>query len=100
MNHNSIQIIKVANGWIVVMPMQNNPGIPGMGNINFAEIAKNMKGAMEQDDMVKNLQDKAIAAATPVIPTDELIHIFPTFPEVLGFLKFTIQEPEKNKPAK
>lgn len=101
MNHSSIQIIKVANGWIVVMPMQNNNGmIPGMGPINFNEIAKGMKGAMEQDDIVNELHAKAQAAATPAIPTDDLIHIFLTFKEVLGFLKFTVQEPKEDKPSK
>lgn len=98
-NMNQIIITPAANGWLVRMPQASFlPPIDSDEAIRHQ--ARIMKEEMMGDDIlgklkspVNNLGDTSMPQSFPLVK-DERLHIFKTFAEVLGFLKFTITENE------
>lgn len=99
LNMNQIIITPAANGWLVRMPQASFlPIIDSDEAIRHQ--ARIMKEEMMGDDILDKLKNPAPKLEGESVPhafsvaKDEGLHIFKTFAEVLGFLKFTITENE------
>ena len=86
----NIEITQVANGWIVILnSIQKNPFTMEA----MTEMAKNVAQSVERDPLLSSLEEKKITEELNVIDyKDNNIHIFKTFEEVLGFLKFNFSK--------
>lgn len=99
LNMNQIIITPAANGWLVRMPQASFlPIIDSDEAIRHQ--ARIMKEEMMGDDILDKLKNPAPKLEGESVPQafsvakDEGLHVFKTFAEVLGFLKFTITEDE------
>jgi hypothetical protein len=90
-NNYHVVISKVSNGWVVNLPIPHNPfgGLPSTKEIRRQ--AKIMKQEILGDNMLDNVGEDTDEEKTTIQKIED-VHIFKTFPEVLAFLKFTIEE--------
>jgi hypothetical protein len=93
-NSNGIQINKVGNGFIVVLPTQS-PNFFGMSEDSLVQAARIMKGEVEKDPVMEAIYQNHNQEQQPVsnivaLPVETNIFVFLTFPEVLEFLKSKI----------
>jgi len=87
-----IEILQVANGFMVTLPFlpKRNTDLD-----MFHEQALVMKKVLQEDEIISRLQEQERYEQKQLRLADlktENIHIFKTFTEVLAFLKYTMDE--------
>lgn len=95
MPNNQIIVERMANGWIVVLPTQNNYD-PFRAQM---EVMKDVIKGVQGEDEIAEIQRRNEQIETrlgdiqrPQISAHQNVHVFLKFSEVLAFLKHTIDE--------
>lgn len=89
LNNNMIIIEKISNGFIVELPEQNSSMFKGM---DMEAMMKNTANAFEGDPGLQPAKEEPGIGDPIRINSDKNTFMFPTFGEVLGFLKIKIDE--------
>lgn len=96
--NNNIEIVEVANGWQVILPIEKNYGYAEIARSpDFREMGREMAIGMKQDPMLESKDDvketkKVLSPSAPKRNKINNIFVFETFKELIEFLVFKFPE--------
>ena len=86
---NDITITKVANGYVVILPIENLGPLPPA----FMDKIEDLQAKSDRDPLLEKLQAGERPERPPFDPTDDAVFICPTLVEVFDLIQKTF-EPE------